>query len=142
MKTTLQPVLSLSSYSGETPQIDLVGPLKSPVHRYVLTAIDVFTQYLFAVPLTNVSADTIARELMSIFFRHSYLPKPIFSDLRTFFVSELLYELTKLDEIQLDQTSLKNPQTVGVVERSPSALKLILKLNTKEQWNDWLNTYN
>ena len=42
LKTPFQPVSSLNSYHGETLQIDLVGPLKSPVHRYVLTAIDVF----------------------------------------------------------------------------------------------------
>ena len=68
LKTLLQPVSSLNSYPGETLQIDLVGPLKSPVQRYVLTAIDVFTKNLFAVPLTNVRADTIAGELTSIFF--------------------------------------------------------------------------
>ena len=136
-KTPLQPVSSLNSYPGETLQIDLVGPLKSPVHRYLLTAIDVFTKYLFAVPLKNVRADTIARELTSIFFRHSYLPKIILSDLGTSFVSELLHELTKLLEIQLEHASLKHPQTVGVVESSHSALKRFLKLNTNEQWNDW-----
>ena len=137
LKTPLQPVSSLNSYPGETLQIDLVGPLKSPVHRYVLTAIDVFTKYLFAVPVTNVRADTIARELTSTFFRYSYLPKLILSDLGTSFVSELLHELTKLLELQLEHVSLKHPETVVVVERSHSALKRILKLNTNEQWNDW-----
>ena len=115
----------------------MVGPLKSPVHRYVLRAIDAQTKYLFAVPLTNVRADTIVRELTSIFFRHSYLPKTLLSDLETPIVSELLHEITKLLELQVEHASLKQPQTVGVVERSHSALELILKLNTTEQWNDW-----
>ena len=48
-----------------------------------------------------------------------------------------MHELTKLPEIQLEHASLKHPQTVGVVERSHSALNCILKLNTNEQWNDW-----
>ena len=48
-----------------------------------------------------------------------------------------MHELTKLLEIKLDHASLKNPQTVGVVQRSHSALKRILKLNRNEQWNDW-----
>ena len=48
-----------------------------------------------------------------------------------------MHELTKLHEIQLEHASLKHPQTVGVVERSHSALKRILKLITNEQWNDW-----
>ena len=137
LKTPLQPVSSLKSYPGEMLQIDLVGPLQSPLYRYVLTGIDVFTKYLFAVPLTNGRSETVARELASIFFRHSYLPKTILSDLGTTFVSELMHELTKLLEIKLEHASLKHPQTVGVVERSHSALKRILKLNTTEQWNDW-----
>ena len=71
LKTPLQPVSSLYSCPGKTVHFDLVGPIKSPVHRYVLTAIDVLTKYLLAVPLTNVRADTMARELTSIFARHS-----------------------------------------------------------------------
>ena len=137
LKTPLQPVSSLKSYPGEMLQIDLVGPLQSPLYRYVLTGIDVFTKYLFAVPLINGRSETVARELASIFFRHSYLPKTILSDLGTTFVSELMHELTKLLEIKLEHASLKHPQTVGSVERSHSALKRILKLNTTEQWNDW-----
>ena len=136
LKTPLQPIPSLNSDPGGTLQIDLIGLLKSPVHRYVLTAFDVFTKFLFAVPLTNVGADIIARELTSIFFRHSYLPKTILPDRGTSFVSELLHEITKLHEIQLEHASLKHSQTVGVVERSPSALKRFPKLNTNEQWND------
>ena len=83
-----------------------------------------------------MSEQTIARELTSILFRHSYLPRTILSDLETSFVPELLHKLTKLVEIQLKHASLKHPQTVSVVERSHSALKRILKLNTNEQWND------
>ena len=44
LKTPLQPVSIPTLYLGETFHIDLVGPLKSPVIRYVLTAIDVFTK--------------------------------------------------------------------------------------------------
>ena len=69
--------------------------------------------------------------------RHGYLPKTILSDMGTTFVSDLMHELTKLLEIKLEHASLKHPQPVGVVERSHSALKRILKLNTTEQWNDW-----
>ena len=91
LKIPLQPVSSITSHPGETLRIDMFGPIKSPLHRYVLTAIDVFTKYLFAVPSINVRADTIARELTSIFFRHSYSPKTFLSDWATSFVSELLH---------------------------------------------------
>ena len=87
--------------------------------------------------MLNVRADPIARELTSIFFSHSYLTKTILFDLGTAFDSEQLHELTKLLENQLEHAILEHPQTVGIVERSHSALKRILKLNTNEHWNDW-----
>ena len=57
----LQPVSSLQSHPGDMLQIALVGPLRSSQFKYVLSGIDVFyTKYLFAVPLTNGYADTVA----------------------------------------------------------------------------------
>ena len=103
----------------------------------MLSGIDVFTKYLFAVPLTNGSADTVARELVKTFFQHSYLPTTILSDLGTTFTSSLMAELTKLLEIKLNHATLKHPQIIGVVKRSHVPLKKILKLNTGDQGNDW-----
>ena len=65
------------------------------------------------------------------------MPKTNHSDLGTSFVSELLHELTKLLEIQLEYASLKHPQTLGDVGRGLTAVKRVLKLNTNEQSNDW-----
>ena len=133
----LQPISSLQCFPGDMMQIDIVGPLKSPVYKFVLTGIDVFSKYLFAAPLTNASADTVARELTKIFFMHSYIPKKIIADLGTTFTSELMHELTTLLEVQINHATLKHPQSIGLVERSHGPLKRILKLNTNEQWSDW-----
>ena len=113
-------------------QIDLVEQI-GPIYKFVLSGIDVFTKYLFAVPLTNGRAATVARELVKIFFHHSYLPSTLLSDLGTNFTSKLMAELPKLPEVRLEHATLKNPQTIGVVERSHAALKGILKLNSNEQ---------
>ena len=133
----LQPVSSLQSYPGDMLQIDLEGPLKSSQFKYVLSGLDVFTKYLFAVPLTNGYADTVARELAKVFFQHSYIPQTILSDLGTNFTSELMSELASVLELKLKHASLKHPQTIGAVELSHGPLKQILKLNTEEQWKDW-----
>ena len=131
-----QPLSSLQSFPGDMLQIDIVGPLPSPLYKYVLTGIDVFSKYLFAVPLTTISANRVAVELSSIFFQHSYIPHTIISDLATNFVSNLMHELFKLLEIRLNHASLKHAQSL-VVERAHGALKRILKLNTNEQWTNW-----
>ena len=44
-------------------QIDRVGPLKSPVYKFVLTGIDVFSKYLFTAPMMNSRVKMVAREL-------------------------------------------------------------------------------
>ena len=137
LKPLLQPISSLQSFPGDMMQIDLVGPFKSPVFKYVLTGMDVFSKYLFAKPLTSVNAQKVSTELAAIFFSQSYIPHTILSDLGSNFVSDLMHELCTLLEIKLKHATLKHPQTVGVVERSHSALKRILKLNTNEQWSNW-----
>ena len=133
----LQTISSLQCFPGDMMQIDIVGPMKSPVYKFVLTGIDVFSKYLFAAPLTNASADTVARKFTKIFFMHSYIPKKIIADLGTTFTSELMHELTTLLEVQINHATLKHPQSIGLVEQSHGPLKRILKLNTNKQWSDW-----
>ena len=84
---------------------------------------------MFSVPLTIGYADTVARELGKVFFRHRYIPHTIVSDLGTNFTSELMSELASLLEVNLKHASLNHPQTIGAVERSHGPLKRILKLN-------------
>ena len=133
----LQPISSEQLFPGDMLQIDLVGPFQSPVYKYVLSGIDVFSKYLFAIPLTSAHAGNVAKALVSIFFQHSYIPTKILCDLGTSFVAHLIHELANLLEIKIDHASLKHPQTIGVVERSHAALKRILKLNTNESWTTW-----
>ena len=91
-------------------------------------------QILFCNTLTSAHAGTIAKALVSIFFQHSYIPTTILSDLGTSFVARVLHEITNLLKIKLHYAFLKHPQTIGVVERSHSALYRILKLNTDKKW--------
>ena len=97
----LQPISSEQLFPGDKMQIDLVGPFQSPVYKYVLSGIDVFSKYLFPVLLTSALAVTVAKTLVSIFFEHSYIPTKNLSDLITSFVAELNHKLSKFLEIQL-----------------------------------------
>ena len=101
INSPLQPIQSEQHFLGDMMQYDLVGPFQSPKYKYVLSGIDVFSEYLFALPLTSAHAGTIAKALVSIFFQHSYIPNTILSDLRTSFVAKLLHELTNLSENKL-----------------------------------------
>ena len=106
------------------------------MYKFVLTGVDVFTKYLFAVPLTNASADTVACELVQ-FFQQRYIPRTIVTDLGTNFTTELIEELPTLPEINLEHASLKHPQTIGVVGRSHAMLNRFSQCNTDEHLSDW-----
>ena len=57
----LQPILSEQLFPGDMMQIDVVGPFQSPFYKYVLSGIDVFSKYLFGIPLTSAHAGTKQR---------------------------------------------------------------------------------
>ena len=126
----LLPLTSLQNFPEELLQIDIVRALPvSGGFKYILTAIDVFSKYLFAVPLKNPDAKSVAQELVSIFHQHCYIPDTILSDLGSVFLSKLFKELTVIPQIQLNQATLKQPQTIGLLERSHAVLKKNLKVN-------------
>ena len=110
LRTFMQPLSSLQLFPGNLLQIDIVGPLPSTLYEYVLTGIDVFSKYLFAVPLTRITATVIATELTKIFFQHSYFPHTIISDLGTNLAAELMHELAKLLEIKIGHATLKHAE--------------------------------
>ena len=115
-------MLSLASqkcYPGDLLEVDLLGKLK-PSHGYthILTAMDVFSRYLFAIPIQNASAETVASHLFHLFMQHSYLPITILCDLGTVFTSKMMQELCSLLETNLKFAIVKHPQTIGAIERS------------------------
>ena len=61
----------------------------------------------------------------------------MFQSSKATFTSSLMQELLLVLEFRLKHTTLRHRQIIGLVERSHTSLKTLLKLNTIEQWNDW-----
>ena len=71
-------------------QIDLLPNLPpSGGFENVLTAIDVFSRYLFVYPLTDASAINVAKALIDIMTKHAYLPTTLITDKGTAFTSTI-----------------------------------------------------
>ena len=67
-------------------QIDLLPNLPpSGGYENVLTAIDVFSRYLIAYPLTDASAINVAKALIDIMTKHAYLSTTLITDKGTAF---------------------------------------------------------
>ena len=121
-------------------QIDLLPNLPpSGGYENVITALDVFSRYLFAYPVADASASTTAKVLIDIMTRHTYLPTTLITDKGTAFTSRLVDEVTKILGIQIKCATTKHPQTIGELERTHASLKGNLKMASGEYRRQWHN---
>ena len=123
-------------------QIDLLPNLPtSGGYQTVMTAIDVFSRYLFAYPLVEATASNTAKVLIDIMTKHTYLPTTIITDKGTAFTSKIIAEITEILGITLRCATTKHPQTIGKLERTHASLKTNLKMASWEysrQWHKYL----
>ena len=124
-------------------QIDLVPELPpSGDYENIVTAVDVFSRYLFAYPTSNQDAKTIANVLINIMTKHAYLPTTLISDKGTAFMSHVIKEVAGVLGITLNYATTKHAQTIGLLERSHASIKQALKIETGERrslWHKYIN---
>ena len=105
-------------------QIDLVPELPpSGGYENIVTAMDVFSRYLFAYPTANQDAKTIAKVLINIMTKHAYLPTTLISDKGTAFTSHVIKEVAGVLGVTLKHATTKHAQTIGLLERSHASIK-------------------
>ena len=108
-------------------QIDLVPELPpSGGYENIVTAMDVFSRYLFAYPTSNQDAKTIAKVLINIMTKHAYLPTTLISDKGTAFMSHVIKEMAGVLGITVKHATTKNAQTIGLLESSHASIKQAL----------------
>ena len=97
-------------------QIDLIPELPpSGDYQNIITAMDVFSRYLFAYPTTNQYAQLSARVIFNIRTKHAYLPTTTISDKRSAFVSQLIKELADVLGITLEHATTTHARTTGML---------------------------
>ena len=119
-------------------QVDLLGPF-TPSNGFttILTAIDVFTKYLFAVPLRRVTARAITDILTHLFLKHTYIPKLVLKDKGSQFTSKLMKDTTDLLDIELKHATVKQPQTIALLETAHAGIKKALRIYENKEHSDW-----
>ena len=119
-------------------RIDLVPGLPpSGGFENILTAMDVFSRYLFAFPTSNQDAETVAKVIINIMTKHAYLPTTLISDKGTAFISHVIKEVVGVVGITLKHATTKHAQTIGLLERSHKSIKQALKIETGERRSLW-----
>ena len=123
-------------------QIDLLPNLPPRAgYENIITAMDVFSRYLFAYPVTDASAINTAKVIIDIMTKHTYLPTTLITDKGTAFTSKLVAEIAQILGIQMKCATTKHPQTIGKLERTHASLKTNLKMASgdyRRQWHKYL----
>ena len=95
-------------------QIDLVPGLPpSGGFENIVTAMDVFSRYLFAYPTSNQDAKTSAKVIINIMTKHAYLTTTLISDKGTAFMSHVIKEVAGVLGITLEYATTKHGQKLG-----------------------------
>ena len=119
-------------------QTDLLPNLPaSGGYQTVMTAIDVFSRYLYAYPLIEATAANVVKVIIDIKTKHSYLPTTPITGKGSAFTSTILAEITENLGITLKCATTKHPQTIGKLERTHASLKTNLKMASGEYRRQW-----
>lgn len=147
-KTTRHSISKLEQFPQagrfEHVHIDIVGPLPTSQegYRYCVTMIDRGTRWPEAFPVSEITADVVARVVYSGWISRYGAPVRLTSDQGRQFESGLFTQLMKLMGIEKLRTTPYHPQSNGLVERWHRSLKtsLMARLGSTTSWVDELPT--
>ena len=119
--------------------VDITGPHPRSKNgfMYILTAIDMFTRWAFAIPIRKHDAITVAHVLVDKVFSIFGMPAQLLTDRGPEFESGLMRELCRVLEIQKLRTTAYKPSSNGTVERYHRTLNGFLGKVISENQRDW-----
>jgi hypothetical protein len=130
---------------GEIISYDIVGPLPMADSgaQYLLTAIDHFTRYPFAIPITCKETRVVSKALHKYVFCHYGPPKILLSDCAKEFKNDVMHDIWKLWGSKCVHTSGYQPQANGLIERWHRWINanVTVFVNTqKTDWDDYIDS--
>src|SRR3954467_58216 len=108
------------SWPFATWRLDMVGPLKKSSkggRTHLLVAVDKFTKWIQAVPITSSTASTVVNFIKSIILRFG-VPHNIITDNDTNFTTEEFQTFCIFIGIKINYASVAHPHSNGQVEKA------------------------
>lgn len=119
--------------------IDLVGPLPpSDGFKYCLTAVDRYTRWPEAIPIIDITAETVAKAFVTNWIARYGTPTEVVTDRGKQFESALMKQLAELAGFKQNRTTAYHPASNGMVERMHRQLKTAIKCHGSQNWTETL----
>jgi len=99
--------------------LDMVGPLRKAPRGFthLLVAIDKFTKWIEAKPITTIDSKEAVKFFLDIIYRFG-VPNSIITDNGTNFMGQYFQDFAEGYEIRIDWASVGHLHTNGQVERA------------------------
>ena len=120
--------------------LDIVGPL--PVNRnckYLLTVIDRFSRWTEAIPLYDITADTVAHNFLLHWVARFGVPETLTTDRGAQFESGLWKSLLHTMGTTKIRTTSYHPQSNGLIERFHRRLKDSIRAHADTNAQTWID---
>jgi transposase InsO family protein len=119
--------------------VDITGPhpRSSNSKQYILTLVDHFSKWAEAIPLSNHTAPTVAKALMTHIFSRFGVPRQLLTDRGPEFEGALFTELMQCMDIDKLRTTPYKASTNAVAERFHRTLNSMLGKAVAENQRDW-----
>lgn len=125
----------------EHVHMDIVGPLPSSEgFTYCVTCIDRFTRWPVAIPISNSTAETVAKAFFLNWISRFGISLKLTTDQGVQFESELFSELNRFLGTHKIRTTTYHPQANGILERWHRTLKNAIKSHATNRWMEVLPT--
>ena len=119
--------------------LDLSGPypVSKRGNKYLLVISCYFSKWLEAIPLKNQETTTVAEALVNQFISVHGVPLQIHADRGSNFEARVFQEGCKLLGIDKTRTTVRRPQSDGMVERANRTIQNMIASYVSDNQTDW-----